>query len=73
MAILYGKIRIYANPNTPITLSSVTGSVNKLITVPSGKNYVDALLPGLDEYVVANGSKVESVLLNYGDFVEVTL
>lgn len=70
MAILYGKIRIHANANTPVTITSASGNTI-MVTIPSGKTFIDVALPGLDEYTIANGSNVKTALLSYGDFVEV--
>lgn len=72
MDVLYGKIRIYATSGTEITITSGLGNM-QTVTVPSGASFVDRMLAGLEEYTVTDGTTTETVLLNIGDFVEVTL
>lgn len=72
MAVLYGKVRAYASANTSITITSALG-VTKTATVPTGATYVDIPLAGLEEYTLTANNNSETVLLNYGDFVEVSL
>lgn len=72
MDVLYGKIRIYATSGTQITITSGLGNT-QTVTVPSGASYVDKILAGLEEYTITDGTTTETVLLNIGDFVEVTL
>ena len=70
--ILYGKIRAYAAAGTEITITSGSGSI-RTATVPIGETFVDVILPGLEEYTLTAGASTESLLLDYGEFTEVTL
>lgn len=70
--ILYGKIRAYAAAETEITITSGSGST-RTATVPIGETFVDVVLPGLEEYTLTAGASTESLLLDYGEFTEVTL
>lgn len=70
--ILYGKIRAYAAAGTEITITSGSGST-RTATVPTGKTFVDVILPGLEEYTLTAGASTESLLLDYNAFMEVTL
>lgn len=70
--ILYGKIRAYAAAGTEITITSGSGSTRTAI-VPIGETFVDVILPGLEEYTLTAGASTESLLLDYGEFTEVTL
>ena len=72
MAVQYGKIRVYATAGTVIDIASGLVSTMQL-TVPSGETYVDIALAGLEEYTLTANSNTETVLLDYGEFVEVTL
>ena len=72
MAIMYGKIRVYATAGTSINIVSALGAT-KTVVVPTGATYIDVFLAGLEEYTVTDGTTSEIVLLNYNDFVEVTL
>lgn len=72
MDVLYGKIRIYATSGTQISITSGLGST-QTATVPSGASFIDITLAGLEEYTLTDGTTTETVLLNIGDFVEVTL
>lgn len=70
--ILYGKIRAYAAAETEITITSGAGAT-RTATVPIGETFVDVILPGLEEYTLTAGASTESLLLDYGEFTEVTL
>lgn len=72
MAVQYGKIRVYSTAGTVIDIASGLGSTMQ-VTVPSGETYVDIALAGLEEYTLTANSNTETVLLDYGEFVEVTL
>lgn len=72
MAILYGKVRVYATAGTEIDIESALG-VTSQVEVPTGATYVDIPLAGLEEYTLTANNNSETVLLNYGDFVEVSL
>lgn len=72
MSVLYGKVKIYSSAGSQITITSALG-VTKTVTVPSDATFVDVPLVGLEEYTLTKGTTSKTVLLNYGDFVEVTL
>lgn len=72
MAVLYGKVRVYSSANSQITVTSALG-VTKTVTVPSDETFIDVPLAGLEEYTLTKGTTSKTILLNYGDFVEVTL
>ena len=72
MSIMYGKVRICSSASSQITITSALG-VTQTVIVPSDSTFVDVPLAGLEEYTFTKGSTTKSVLLNYGDFVEVTL
>ena len=72
MAVQYGKIRVYATAGTVIDIASGLGSTMQ-VTVPSGETYVDIALAGLEEYTLTANINTETVLLDYGEFAEVTL
>ena len=72
MAIMYGKIRIYAAAETSVNVVSELG-VTKTVTIPTGATFVDVPLLGLEQYAISANGITRTVLLNYNDFVEVTL
>lgn len=71
MGILYGKVRINGDAGQTISITTPTGQSRTITT--TGQDYTDVMLAGLEEYTFSNGNKSESVLLNIGDFQEISL
>ena len=66
-------LEIILHNTNQITVTSALG-LTKTVNMPTGATYVDIPLAGLEEYTLTTtNSGSETVLLNYGDFKEVTL
>lgn len=71
MSVFYGKVRIYGEPGQTITITDGKGNSRTVQT--TGTTYTDIALPGMEEYTLSNGVHSADILLNIGDFKEVTI